>query len=218
MAEFPVTGATRVRQIPARAQYDKDTIYRILDEGLICHVGFAQAEQPFVIPTLYARLDDSLVLHGSPGSRMLAHVAAGNRVCVTVTLVDGLVLARSVFHHSVNYRSVVAMGHGRLLTSEPERLRALEALTEHIVPGRWAEARSPNPKELRATAVVAVAIEEASAKVRTGPPADDDEDYSLPVWAGVLPLQEQALAPVADPRLREGIATPDSVRRYDRRR
>jgi nitroimidazol reductase NimA-like FMN-containing flavoprotein (pyridoxamine 5'-phosphate oxidase superfamily) len=204
--------------MPRRGQYDKDRVYRILDEGLICHVGFVQDGQPFVIPMLYARIEDHLVLHGGPGSRMMQHLGAGNRACVTVTLVDGLVLARSVFHHSVNYRSVVVLGRGRLVTAEAERLRALERLTEHIVPGRWAEARRPSPGELRATAVVEVAIEEASAKVRTGPPVDDDEDYALPVWAGVLPLEERTLAPVADSRLGSDIPLPEYVRDYDRRR
>lgn len=218
MADFPITNGTRVRQIPRRGQYDRETIYRILDDGLVCHVGFVQDGQPFVIPTLYGRLEDSLVLHGAPGSRMLEHVAAGQRICVSVTLVDGLVLARSVFHHSVNYRSVVLLGCGRLLTAEPERLRALEALTEHILPGRWAEARRPSQKELDATAVAVIPIEEASAKVRTGPPVDDDEDYGLPVWAGVLPLEAQARPPVPDPRLRDGIPIPESVRTYGRRR
>jgi nitroimidazol reductase NimA-like FMN-containing flavoprotein (pyridoxamine 5'-phosphate oxidase superfamily) len=218
MAEFPVTDRTRVRQVPRRGAYDKETVYRILDEGLICHVGFVEDGQPFVMPTLYARLEHRLVLHGSPGSRMLRHLAAGNRACVTVTLVDGLVLARSVFHHSVNYRSVVVLGAGRLVTAEAERLRALERLTEHIVPGRWSDARRPSAEEMRATAVVEVSIDEASAKVRTGPPVDDEEDYTFAVWAGVLPLEEVALAPLADPRLRAGIALPRYVRDYDRRR
>jgi nitroimidazol reductase NimA-like FMN-containing flavoprotein (pyridoxamine 5'-phosphate oxidase superfamily) len=218
MADFPLTDGTRVRQIPRRGQYDKKTIYRILDEGFVCHVGFVQDGQPFVIPTLYGRLGDALILHGAPDSRMLQHVGAGDRVAISVTLVDGLVLARSVFHHSVNYRSVVLLGSGRLVTAEPERLRALEALTEHILPGRWAEARRPSRQELDATAVAVVPIAEASAKIRTGPPVDDEADYGLPVWAGVLPLVAPAGAPLPDARLREGIPIPESVRRYGRRR
>lgn len=218
MAEFPIGEGTRVRQLPRRGQYDRETIYRILDEGFVCHVGFVQDGQPFVIPTLYGRLEDSLVLHGAPGSRMLTHVGAGEPVCVTVTLVDGLVVARSVFHHSVNYRSVVLLGRGRLVAEEPERLRALEALTEHILPGRWAEARRPSQEELDATAVAVLPIEAASAKIRTGPPVDGEEDYGLPVWAGLLPLPTQAGPPVPDPRLRDGIPVPESLRSYGRRR
>jgi len=214
MPEFSGGQGTRVRQIPGRGQYDRETIYRILDDGFVCHVGLEEDGQPFVIPTLYARRGDEVILHGAPGSRLLRHIAEGRRVCLTVTHVDGLVLARSVFHHSVNYRSAVVLGRGRLLAGEAERLRALEALTEHLLPGRWAEARQPSPQELRATAVALVRIEEASAKIRSGPPADDEEDYALPIWAGVLPLQPQALTPATDPRLRPGIPFPASARHY----
>ncbi len=214
MVEFPVTPQTRVRRIPGRAHYDKETVYGILDDGLICHVGFVQDEQPFVIPTLFARMGDALVLHGAPGSRLLQHVGAGNAVCVTVTLTDGLVLARSVFHHSVNYRSVVLLGRGRLVSDEAEKLRALEAITEHIIPGRWAEARAPNAQELAATAVAVISIESASAKIRTGPPADDEADYTLPIWAGVLPLRVEAQPSIDDPQLHAGIPVAASVRRY----
>ena len=218
MSEFPIIERNRVRRVPKRGQYDKDTIYRILDEGLVCHVGLAEDGQPVVIPMNYARRDDAVILHGAPASRLLKYVQAGHPVCVTVTLLDGLVLARSVYHHSMNYRSVVVFGRGRLIEAEQEKLAALEVLTEHILPGRWQDARRPNRQELDATAVVSVAIESASAKVRTGPPADDEDDYQLPVWAGVLPIQQQALTPVNDPRLRKDIPLPSSVSNYRRAR
>lgn len=218
MSEFPIIELNRIRRVPKRGQYDKDTIYRILDEGLVCHVGFAEDGQPVVIPMNYARRDDAVILHGAPASRLLKYVQAGHPICVTVTLLDGLVLARSVYHHSMNYRSVVVFGRGRLIEAEQEKLAALEILTEHILPGRWQDARRPNRQELDATAVVSVAIESASAKVRTGPPADDEDDYQLPVWAGVLPIQQRALTPVDDPRLRKDIPVPSSVSKYRRTR
>jgi len=218
MSEFPIIDLNRVRRVPKRGQYDKDTIYRILDEGLVCHVGLVEDGQPVVIPMNYARRDDTVILHGAPASRLLKYVQAGRPVCVTVTLLDGLVLARSVYHHSMNYRSAVVFGRGRLIEAEQEKLAALEVLTEHILPGRWQDARRPNRQELDATAVVSVAIETASAKVRTGPPADDEDDYQLPVWAGVLPIQQQALTPVNDPRLRRDIPLPSSISNYRRTR
>jgi nitroimidazol reductase NimA-like FMN-containing flavoprotein (pyridoxamine 5'-phosphate oxidase superfamily) len=218
MSEFPITERNRTRRMPKRGQYDKDTVYRILDEGLVCHVGLVENDQPVVIPMNFARRDDTLILHGAPASRLLKYVQAGHPVCVTVTLLDGLVLARSVYHHSMNYRSAVVFGRGRLIETEQEKLAALEVLTEHIVPGRWQDARRPNRQELDAIAVVSITIESASAKVRTGPPADDEDDYQLPVWAGVLPIQQQALTPVNDPRLRKDIPVPSSVSNYRRTR
>jgi hypothetical protein len=218
MSEFPIIERNQVHRVPKRGQYDKATIYRILDEGLVCHVGLVEDGQPVVIPMNYARHDDSVILHGAPASRLLKYVQAGQPVCVTVTLLDGLVLARSVYHHSMNYRSAVVFGRGRLIEAEQEKLAALEALTEHILPGRWQAARRPNRQELDATAVVSIAIESASAKVRTGPAADDEDDYQLPVWAGVLPIQQQALTPVNDPRLRKDISIPQSVSNYRRTR
>ncbi|WP_017315891.1 pyridoxamine 5'-phosphate oxidase family protein [Mastigocladopsis repens] len=188
----------------------------ILDEGLICHVGFIVDNQPFVIPTAYGRVEDRLYIHGSPASRMLRSLLTGIEVCLTVTLLDGLVLARSAFHHSMNYRSVVIFGTATLVQDAGEKLEALRAFTEHIVPERWAEVRSPNRQELQATLVLSLPITEASAKVRTGPPLDDEEDYSLPVWAGVLPLQVVAGEAVADPRLNTGISLPDYVCKYTR--
>ena len=216
MSQFPITERNQVKRVPKRGHYDRETVYRILDEGLICHVGFVQDGQPVVIPTLYARRGDTLILHGAKTSRMLQHIQAGEPVSVAVTLVDGLVVARSVFHHSMNYRSVVLFGKGRVIEADDEKLRALEILTEHILRGRWRDARKPNRQEMDATSVVAIAIESASAKVRTGPPVDDEADYSLPVWAGVIPFRQQALPPINDPQLGRGIPVPGYVTRYDR--
>ena len=217
MPTFPPTDYTRIRRLPKRGSYDRETIYAILDEALICHVGFVDQGRPFVIPINFARLGDSIVLHGALDSRLLKHVAAGNEVCLEVALVDGLVLARSVFHHSVNYRSVVLFGHGRLVDDSQEKIAALQAITDHLIPGRWQEARLPNSKELNATLVVAIDIEDASAKLRSGGPVDDEADYDLPVWAGVLPLQETPLAPERDERLGEDIPLPEYISAYSRK-
>jgi nitroimidazol reductase NimA-like FMN-containing flavoprotein (pyridoxamine 5'-phosphate oxidase superfamily) len=216
MIAFTKTGKNRIQRLPKRGHYDRETIYRILDEALICHVGFAVQGQPYVIPINFARVDDTILLHGAKASRLLKHIADGYPVCVEATIVDGLVLARSVFHHSVNYRSVVLFGAGRLITDEREKLMALQAITEHLIPGRWDEARLPNRKEMNATSVVSVHIDEASAKIRSGPPVDDEEDYALPVWAGMLPLEERALTPVGDERLREDVPLPAYIARYSR--
>jgi hypothetical protein len=179
---------TKVKRHPERGAYDRATIDAILDEALICHVGFVADGQPYVIPTIHAREGDTLYLHGSPGSRMLRNLAQGIDLCVTVTLLDGLVLARSVYNHSMNYRSVVVLGRARELTDRAEKLHAMERIVESMVPGRWSEARQPNEAEIKGTTILALPIEEASAKIRTGPPKDFDEDLSLPVWAGVIPL------------------------------
>lgn len=210
MATAP-TDRTRVRRVPQRGAYERDTIEAILDETLISHVGFVHEGQPVVIPTLHARLQDRLYLHGSAASRMLRTLEKGVPVCATATLVDGLVLARSAFHHSVNYRSVVVFGQATLVEPEQERLRALELFTEKLVPGRWADVRAPTRKEMKGTKVLSLPLDEASAKVRTGPPIDDDEDYELPVWAGVLPLTTQVASPQPDPRLDPTIETPGYV-------
>ena len=170
-----------------------------------------------VIPINFARIDDSIVLHGAKASRLLKHIEAGNPVCVEVTLVDGLVLARSVFHSSVNYRSVVLFGTGKLITDEHEKMEALKAVTEHLIPGRWNEARLPNRKEMNATSVVSIKIDQASAKVRSGPPGDDEQDYALPVWAGVLPMQEMTLSPIRDELMKQEIAIPEYVAKYSRK-
>ena len=218
MAKIVQTNRNRIKRLPKRGYYDRETIYNILDEALICHVGFVENGHPIVIPINFARVDDTIVLHGAKASRLLKHVADGHPVCVEVTIVDGLVLARSVFHHSVNYRSVVLFGMGRLVENEQEKLSALEAVTEHLIPGRWKEARLPNRKEMNATSVVSIKIDEASAKVRQGGPLDDEEDYSLPVWAGVLPLQHSPLPPIRDERQSEDIALPSYIDSYSKHR
>jgi nitroimidazol reductase NimA-like FMN-containing flavoprotein (pyridoxamine 5'-phosphate oxidase superfamily) len=189
---------SRVKRLPKRARYDRETVNSILDEGFVCHVGFLDQGQPVVIPTNYARSGDRLLLHGSPASRMLRALSAGGPVCATVTLIDGLVLARSAFHHSVNYRSAVVFGTASEVTGEAEKTEALRLFMEHVVPGRWVQARRPNARELKATLVVAISMEEVSAKVRTGGPIDDEEDYALPVWAGVVPLKLTKGEPIED--------------------
>jgi len=209
---------TRVVREADRAVYDRETVYRILDEGFICHVGFVSDGQPYVIPTSYGRKDANLYIHGSAASRMLRQMKEGVPVCITVTLLDGLVLARSVFNHSMNYRSVVILGKATLVEDPEQKLAALRALSEHILPGRWDDARQPNERELKATSVLRVPIEEFSAKVRSGPPIDDAEDYSFPTWAGVLPLEVKLGAAVNDPRLGPGRTVPRYVENYSRKR
>lgn len=208
---------TRVVREADRAVYDRETIYRILDEGFLCHVGFSVEGQPFVIPTSYGRRDASLYLHGSAASRMLRQMKDSVPVCVTVTLLDGLVLARSVFNHSMNYRSVVILGKATLVDDPEEKLTALRALSEHIIPGRWDDARQPNERELKATSVLRVPIEEFSAKVRTGPPIDDAEDMNFPTWAGVVPLEMRAGEPLDDPQLDPKREVPAYAMSYARR-
>jgi nitroimidazol reductase NimA-like FMN-containing flavoprotein (pyridoxamine 5'-phosphate oxidase superfamily) len=197
-----------------RAVYDRETIYRILDAGFICHVGFVSDGQPFVIPTSYGRKDSNLYIHGSAASRMLRQMKDGVPVCVTVTLLDGLVLARSVFNHSMNYRSVVILGKATLVDDPEEKLAALRALSEHILPGRWDDARQPNERELKATSVLRLPIEEFSAKVRTGPAIDDEEDYSFPTWAGVVPLEIEAGVPIRDQRLDAARDVPQYIKTF----
>lgn len=213
-----ITQRTQIKRLPQRGNYDRALIHQILDEALICQVGFVVDGQPFVIPTAYGRVGDYLYIHGSPASRMLRTLKAGVEVCVTVTLLDGLVLARSAFHHSMNYRSVVIFGKATLVEAASEKLEALKAFTDHVMPGRWAEVRPPNPQELAGTLVLSLPLEEASAKVRTGPPKDDDADYALPVWAGELPLHQTTLQPIPDPQLRPDIELPASVAHYLRNR
>ena len=212
METFTPTERTQVRRLPKRGVYDKAQVHAILDEGRICHVGFVVDGQPFVIPTGYARSGDRIYIHGSAASRMMRASAAGVDVCVTVTLVDGFVLARSAFHHSMNYRSVVVLGRARLVTDADEKMEALRCFTNHVVAGRWEEVRQPTPVEMRATSVLALALEEVSAKVRTGGPVDDEEDYSLPVWAGVVPVRAELGEPVPDTRLLPGVPAIDTRR------
>lgn len=211
-----MTPRATVRRLPERGRYDRAVIDAILDEALICHLGFISDGAPVVIPTLHGRHGDTVYVHGSAASHALRSLSAGAQACLTVTLVDGLVLARSAFHHSINYRSAMLFGVARLVTDPGEKMRALEVITEHVIPGRWAEARQPNAKELKATAVLALPIDEASAKIRTGPPKDDAEDYELPVWAGVLPMRMATAEPLADSVLPPDIPVPEYVRRYSR--
>jgi uncharacterized protein len=196
---YTPTPRTRVIREAHRGVYDRETAFRILDEGFLCHIGFVADGQPFVIPTSYGRKDASLYIHGSAASRMLRQMKDGVPVCVTVTLLDGLVLARSIFNHSMNYRSVVVLGKATLVDDAEEKIEALRLLSEHILPGRWADARQPNERELKQTSVLRLPIEEFSAKVRVGPPIDDEEDYSFPTWAGVVPLEITAGTPIPDP-------------------
>ena len=214
MDEILRTERTTVRRLPARGAYDRALIHAILDESLICHVGFVVDGRPFVIPTIHVRVGERLYMHGSPASRMLKALASGVEVCVTVTLVDGLVLARSAFHHSMNYRSAMLFGAAQMVDDADEKVQVLQSLAEHLVPGRWRDVRVPTPGELKATSVLWLPIDEASAKVRTGPPADDEDDYALPIWAGVLPLTLAAGAAVPCPRLSPGIELPTYARSY----
>jgi uncharacterized protein len=214
----PPSARTRLVREADRAVYDRAAAYEILDEGFICHAGFVVDGQPFVIPTGYGRIGDNLYIHGSAASRMLRRVDEGVAVCVTVTLLDGLVLARSIFNHSMNYRSVVILGTAVAVNEAREKLEALRLLSEHILPGRWVESRQPNEKELKATLVMRLQIEEFSAKVRQGPPVDDEEDYAFPTWAGVIPLEMVAGRPVDDPRLDPAREAPAYARQYSRKK
>ncbi|TML91831.1 MAG: pyridoxamine 5'-phosphate oxidase family protein [Actinobacteria bacterium] len=215
---LPPSSRTEVKRLPERARYDTEIVHGILDDALVCHVGFVIDGQPVVIPTIHARSGDRLYLHGSPANRMLRTLKQPVDVCVTVTLVDGLVLARSAFHHSMNYRSVVVFGSAREVTDPAEKMTAFRALVDHIAPRRWDTVRAPNEKEIRSTLVLALALAEASAKIRTGPPLDDEADYALPVWAGELPLRTVPGVPVDDPRLAPGAAVPDHVTDWRRSR
>ncbi len=212
--QFTPTQRSQIKRVPQRGHYERQLIYDILDEALICHIGFVNDNQTYVIPTAYGRVEDQLYIHGSPASRMLCSLVSGIEVCVTVTLLDGLVLARSAFHHSMNFRSVVIFGTATKVENTDQKLEALQAFTEHIVSGRWAEVRLPSRQELQGTLVLSLPLTEASAKVRTGPPVDEEADYNLPVWAGVIPLKLAADEVIADPRLHSGIAVPDYVQNY----
>lgn len=213
---FPPTERTRVVREPQRGIYDREAIYKILDEGMVCHVGFSANEQPFVIPTLYARIGDAIYFHGSAASRMLRGVGEGASVCLTVTLTDGIVLARSVFNHSMNYRSVVALGKATLVDAPQEKLEALRAFTEKILPHRWDDARQPNEKELKATSILRLPLTEISAKVRVGPPEDDAPDYALSIWAGIIPLRVAADTPIRDEKCDSSIPLPAYLANYGR--
>jgi nitroimidazol reductase NimA-like FMN-containing flavoprotein (pyridoxamine 5'-phosphate oxidase superfamily) len=216
MSTFPPTERTQVKRLPKRGAYDRETVCKILDEAFVCHVGFVVGGQPYVIPTNFGRAGEMLYLHGSAASRMLRTLSEGIPVCVTVTLVDGLVLARSAFHHSANYRSVVILGTARLVDDPAEKMEALRLFTEHIMKGRWDDVRQPTEQELKGTTVLALPLEEVSAKIRAGGPIDDEQDYSLPVWAGVLPLPVTPGAPMPDARLNPGTEVPAYMRGYKR--
>ncbi len=218
MADFTPTERTQVHRLPKRGVYNREEVYRILDEGLVCHVGFVVDGKPVVIPTGYGRKDDMLYIHGSTASRMFRALRDGADVCVTVTLLDGLVLARSAFHHSMNYRSVLIFGKATVLDDPAAKREALRVFVEHVAPGRWQEIRQPTNKELQVTTVLAIPLEEVSAKVRTGPPIDVEADYALAVWAGVLPLELTPNPPIADDRLPKEISVPEYVLRYTRKR
>ena len=214
--DFAQTARTKIKRLPKRGETKREAVYKILDEAFICHVGFVVDNQPFVIPTGFARAGDKLYIHGSPASRMLRALKEGIEVCLTVTLVDGLVLARSAFHHSINYRSVVIFGSAQIVEDDAEKWEALRAFSEHVIAGRWDEVRQPNGNEMKATLVLSLPLDEASAKVRTGPPVDDEEDYALPVWAGEIPLRTIAAPPAADPRLGPGVEPPPYAVNYAR--
>ena len=215
-SNLQVTQRSKLRRIPKRGSQERELIYSILDEALVAHVGFVDRNQPFVIPMAYGREGDRLYLHGSSVSRLIKTLEQGVDVCFTVTILDALVVARSLFHHSMNYRSVVLFGKATLVVTEDEKMQALKAFTEHAIPGRWQDARIPNTQELKSTTVLNLPIEEGSAKVRTGQPSDDPKDYSLSVWAGELPLKLTAGIPVTDPQLTSGIEVPENILNYHR--
>ena len=216
MSKFTPTERTKVRRLPDRGKYDAESVHGILDEAFICHVGFVVEGQPYVIPTGFARVNDTLYIHGSAASRMLRTLADGVQVCVTVTLIDGIVMARSGFHSSMNYRSVVILGRATQVEGRDEKLAALAAFSEQVMPGRWKDLRETTDAELKGTLVLSLPLKEVSAKVRTGPPKDDEVDYALPLWAGVVPLKLTAGTPIADPRLPQGVDPPGYARNYKR--
>ena len=216
MTQFTPTQRTTIHRMPKRAAYDRVVVEAILDEGLYCHLGFTVDGQPYVIPTIHARVDDRLYVHGSSASRMLRSLKTGVPMCVTVTILDGLVFARSAFHHSVNYRSVVVFGVALEVTDPQEKYDALKAVVDHVAPNRWDDVRRPTEQELKATSVLRLPLEEVSAKIRTGPPLDDEEDYLLPCWAGELPLRLTPQVPLPDPRLPSETSVPSYIRAYQR--
>ena len=215
--EFGITKRTKVNRLPKRASYDKETVYQILDETFICHIAFLIEGKVNIIPTIFGRDDDLIFIHGSKNSRMLKSFGSGEEICISFTIADGIVLARSAFHHSINYRSVVMYGKPEEITDETGKLKALEMIMGHLIPGRWKEIRIPNKKELNLTSVFSFKINEASAKIRSGPAADDKEDLDLNVWAGVLPLKTIATEPVGNPDLKHNILLPDYLKRYKTR-
>lgn len=217
MKELKKTNRTKVNRTPKRAVYEKETIYKILDETFVCQIAFKIDGQVFIIPTAFGRKDDSIFIHGSNKSRMLNSIKSGEDICIGVTLIDGIVAARSIFHHSINYRSVIIFGKGKEIDEPEDKLKALKIITEHIIPGRWNDARKPYEKELEITSVFEFKIDEASAKIRTGPPVDEKEDYNLNVWAGIIPLKTIAESPIRDQEVRKGILLPDYIKDFSMR-
>jgi uncharacterized protein len=218
MEAYTPTPRTQVKRRSPRGVYDKAQIHSILDQGFVCHLGFVLDGQPYVIPTAYARSGEVIYIHGSPASRIMRVAGQQLDICLTVTLVDGFVLARAVFHHSMNYRSVVVLGKASFVEDPAEKLEALRCFTEHLAPGRWQEARQPNESELKATSVLSLPLEEVSAKIRTGPPIDDEEDFAVPAWAGVVPVRTELGEPIPDQRLLPGVTAPDVAQLSVRRR
>ena len=214
MSEFEKTEHNKLQRAPKRGHYDKATVYEIIDTAPICHVAFVVDNNPFIIPINHARIDDEIILHGAKTGRLIKHIAAGHPLCLTMTHVDGIVLARSAYHHSMNYRSAVVFGTGRIVEDPETKMEAFKALVEHVMPQRWNDSRKPNEKEINGTAIVAIAINSASAKIRTGPPSDNKSDLDLDHWAGVLPLETRALPPINDPDLRDGIEVPEYIAQY----
>lgn len=215
---YKKTERNTIRRVPNRADYDVETVHRLFDQAWFCHVGFVTESGPTIIPMFHARLDDQIILHGATTSRLMMMLASGVPICLSVAMVDGLVLARSLFHHSLNYRSAVAFGYGEVITEPESRTRAFQAIADKVMPGRWNEARQPNEQEAKASMLCSVRIESASAKIRTGGPIDDKDDYQLDVWAGIVPLQEQMLTPVSDPLSPREIAVPPYIDEFRRNR
>jgi nitroimidazol reductase NimA-like FMN-containing flavoprotein (pyridoxamine 5'-phosphate oxidase superfamily) len=211
VSEFTSTEKNRVKRRPDRGRYDKPTVYAIIDEAMLCHIGFVQDGQPFVIPALHARQNDALLIHGASASRLIKHIQAGNEVSISIAILDAVVVAKTAFNQSVNYRSVVLFGKGRLIKDDDEKLQALEYFTERLIPKQWEYIRKPSPKELKATSIVAISIEEASAKIRNAPPGDDGEDRDLPIWAGLLPVKQVIQAPVSADYTDDSIPVPKHI-------
>ena len=215
MKTYPISNRNRVKRISNNSDYSKETVHAIIDEALFCHLGIIHDGKPVVIPTIHARMSDQIVFHGSNASRLLK-ISNNNEICVTITLLDGLVMARSLFNSSMNYRSAVIFGKGEIIKDHDERMAAFKSITDHIAPGRWDDARQPNNSELKQTSVVRMPIDEASAKISMGPPDDEDEDYALDYWAGVIPINQTYGEPESDPILQEGITIPDYLKNYCR--
>ena len=215
MKTYPISNRNRVKRISNNSDYSKETVHAIIDEALFCHLGIIHDGKPVVIPTIHARMSDQIVFHGSNASRLLK-ISNNNEICVTITLLDGLVMARSLFNSSMNYRSAVIFGKGEIIKDHDERMAAFKSITDHIAPGRWDDARQPNNSELKQTSVVRMPIDEASAKISMGPPDDEDEDYALDYWAGVIPINQTYGEPESDPILQEGITIPDYLKNYYR--